>query len=181
MKVKIKALPVVMSKEEALRIAGGKKNPLIKAYAGKKDINLRLMYLENRYCIYEMTYHNSPLLKLFQKDSSEEDKQKIRVVVDATTRTASYTSDPIRTEDIEIDDLSIQGSYYTDQQLEDCGAIMAKRMVKRRIGKNISIRTLSMEKVYRPFYIAIYGEMVEGTKVRYLPIAADGNEINTTI
>lgn len=33
---------------------------------------------------------------------------------------------------------------------------------------------------YCPYYVAFYGELVEGTKVRYLPIAADKNEITRT-
>ena len=80
-----------------------------------------------------------------------------------------------------MDELSIQPTYYDDQRLEDCGIRMAKRMVRRRVGKQILMKTLSVEKFYRPYYIAIYGDMVEGTKARYLPIAADGFEVNTTL
>ncbi len=43
------------------------------------------------------------------------------------------------------------------------------------MGRNLSIKPVEERKVYRPFYIAIYGDMVEGTKARYMPIAADGN------
>lgn len=170
-----------MSQEEAYKIASGHKNPVVKAMAKGKKINLRIMYLENRYNIYEMTYHNSPLVKLFKGDSAEETKQKIRIVVEATTCSPSYTSDPISFEEIEVDEDSIQATYYTDQRLEDAGAFLAKRMTRRRIGRQISIELLSSEVFYRPYYIAIYGEMIEGTKARYLPIAADGNEVNTTI
>ena len=181
MDVTIKALPVKMSKDEALKIASGHKNPVVKAMARGKKINLRIMYLENRYNIYEMTYHATPLAKLFKGDSVEEQKQKIRIIVDTTTCSASYTSDPLYFEEIEVDEDSLQASYYDDQRLEDTGAFLAKRMTRRRIGKQISIELLSSEVFYRPYYIAIYGEMIEGTKARYLPIAADGHEINTTI
>lgn len=180
MNVKIKALPIVMPEDEALQIASGRKNPIVKAMAGKKKINLRVMYLENRYYIYEMTYQKSVLENLLKKEA-EEIRQKIRVVVEATTCSASYTSDPIELHEIEADELSIQPTYYDDQRLEDCGIRMAKRMVRRRVGKQILMKTLSMEKFYRPYYIAIYGDMVEGTKARYLPIAADGFEVNTTL
>ena len=180
MNVTIHALPIVMSKSEALRIASGEKNPIVRAMARNKKINLRLMYLEHRYIIYEMTYHDSFLNRMIQKESVEE-KQKIRIIVDTTTCSASYTSDPIYTEEIEVDDLSIQASYYEDQRLEDKGAMLAKRMTRRRVGKNISIRTVKSMTFYRPYYIAIYGEMIEGTKARYLPIAADGHEVNTTL
>ena len=180
MNVKINALPIVMSEDEAMKIASGYKNPIVKAMAAKKKINMRVMYLENRYYIYEMTYQKSFFERALKKEK-EEIKQKIRIVVEATTCSASYTSDPIETHEIEVDELSLQPTYYDDQRLEDCGIRMAKRMVRRRVGKQIAMETLSMEKIYRPYYIAIYGDMVEGTKARYLPIAADGFEVNTTL
>ena len=180
MNMKIQTMPIVMTEEEALKIAAGHKNPVVRVMAGKKKINLRLMYLEHRYYIYEMTYHDSPLAALFHKNKTEQ-KQKIRVIVDTTTCSASHTADPIRTKEVEVDELSIQPSYYPDQRLEDCGAMMARRMVRRRVGKQLSIRTVSCETFYRPYYIAIYGDMVEGTKARYLPIAADGHEVNVTL
>ena len=180
MNVKIKALPIVMPEEEALKIASGHRNPIVKAMAGKKKITLRVMYLENRYYIYEMTYQKSVLENLLKKEA-EETRQKIRIIVEATTCSASYTSDPIELNEIEVDELSIQPTYYDDRRLEDCGVRMARRMVRRRVGKQILMKTLSVEKFYRPYYIAIYGDMVEGTKARYLPIAADGFEVNTTL
>lgn len=178
--MKIQCFPVTMSKEEALAIAAGKGNPLMKAYAGKKKINLRLMYLENRYYIYEITYHDGLLMRLVNKKRNGEQKQKIRVMVEATTCSASYTEEAIHTIEKDVDELAIQEAHYDDERLENCGSTMAKRMVRRRAGREISISTVSMEKVYRPYYIAIYGEMIEGTKARYLPIAADGNEIYKT-
>ena len=59
MKVKIDALPIVMSPEKAMKIASGEKNPIIKAMARNNKINMRIMYLENRYYIYEMVYEKS--------------------------------------------------------------------------------------------------------------------------
>ena len=51
MKVKIEALPIVMTPEKAMKIASGEKNPIVKAMARNKKINMRIMYLENRYYI----------------------------------------------------------------------------------------------------------------------------------
>ena len=181
MKVKIEALPIVMSPEKAMKIASGEKNPIVKAMARNKKINMRVMYLENRYYIYEMVYEKTFLEKMSGKNTLGDTVKKIRIIVEATTCSASYTSDPIETEEIEVDEESIQPTYYDDQRLEDTGIRMAKRMVRRRIGRQVSMRVLSMKKIYRPYYIAIYGDMIEGTKARYLPIAADGFEVNTTI
>jgi hypothetical protein len=178
--LKIQCFPVTMTREEALAIAGGRKNPLLKAFYGSKKINLRLMYLESRYFIYEMTYMDNLLMKLFRRNHPEE-KQKIRIMVEATTCTASYTDAEIHTIEKEVDENDIQLANYEDQRLEDCGATMARCMVRRHMGRDLTIRPISMQKVYRPYYIAIYGEMVEGTKAHYLPIAADGNEVYKTL
>ena len=50
----------------------------------------------------------------------------------------------------------------------------ALRMVRRQIGKTATAEVHSVRSVYRPYYVAFYGEMKMGTKVRYLPIPADG-------
>ena len=176
--MKIECFPIKMKEEEALKIAAGGKNPIIRLLFGKKKINLRVMYLESRYIIYEMTYHDNFLVKAINKKKTE-DKQKIRVMVEATTCTAAYVEDEIVTEEREVEENDIQHTYYEDKRLRDCGAIMARRMVRRHAGRNLSIRPVEERKVYRPFYIAIYGEMIEGTKARYMPIAADGNLVSS--
>lgn len=175
----IECFPIKMSEEEALRIARGGKNPIVKGIWGNKKINLRVMYLESRYIIYEMTYRDNAIVRAIKK-MKEPQKQNIRVMVEATTCTASYTEDDIVTEMKEVDENDIQATYYTDKRLTDCGAIMARRMVRRHVGRNLSIKPVEMRKVYRPFYIAIYGDMIEGTKARYMPIAADGNLVSRT-
>ena len=172
--MKIECFPVKMKEEEALRIAQGGKNPVVRALFGRKKINLRIMYLESRYITYEMTFKDNIIVKTIKK-KKEEDKQKIRVMVEATTCSASYVEDDITTEVRDVEENDIQPTYYEDKRLTDCGAIMAGRMVRRHVGRNLSIKPVEERKVYRPFYIAIYGDMVEGTKARYRPIAADGN------
>lgn len=170
----IECFPVKMTEEEAVCIARGGKNPISRALFGKKEVHLRLMYLESRYIIYEMTYKDNFLVKMFRK-KEKEDKQNIRVMVEATTCTAAYVEDDIYTEIKDVEENDIQATYYEDQRLVTCGANMARRMVRRHSGRNLTIKPVEERKVYRPFYIAIYGEMIEGRKARYMPIAADGN------
>ena len=174
--MKIECFPVKMKEEEALRIAKGGKNPIVRALFGSKKINLRIMYLESRYITYEMTYKDNIIVKTIKK-KKDEDRQKIRVMVEATTCSASYVEDDIATEVKDVEENDIQPTYYADKRLTDCGAIMAGRMVRRHVGRNLAIKPVEERKVYRPFYIAIYGDMVQGTKARYMPIAADGNVV----
>lgn len=175
----IKCFPVKMTREEAMTIAKTGGGLLGKLFVKDKAITLRLMYLENRYLIYQMTYLDSPLATLFRKKKAP-DQQKIRVMVEATTCTASYVQDEIKVMEQDIPEEDIQFTYYEEKRLHDCGANMARRLVRRHLGRNLSIKVDTEEKVFRPFYIAIYGDMKEGTRARYLPIEADGNSVKRT-
>lgn len=174
--MKINCFPITMDKDEALKIAQGRGNLLGRILLRDRKINLRVMYLESRYMTYEMTYADSPLASLFKKNDRP-DQQRIRVMVEGTTCSAAYAPYDIYTTEKEVDENDIQFTYYDDHRLADAGGIMAKRMVRRQLGRSLTIRPVEMEKVFRPFYIAIYGEMTEGAKVRYLPIPADGNDV----
>lgn len=44
----IECFPVKMTEEEAVRIAKGGKNSIYRALFGRKEVHLRLMYLESR-------------------------------------------------------------------------------------------------------------------------------------
>ena len=177
--MKIKCFPITLGENEAMKIARGRGNLLGRLLLGGKKITLRVMYLESRYLTYEMTYVDNLLASLFKKNEKPDqpDRQRIRVMVEGTTCSAAYAPDDIHTMEKDVDENSIQFTYYDDLRLSDAGGIMARRMVRRQLGRNLTIKPVEMEKVFRPFYIAIYGDMVEGTKVRYLPIAADGNDV----
>ena len=70
--MKIECFPVKMKEEEALRIAQGGKNPVVRALFGRKKINLRIMYLESRYITYEMTFKDNIIVKTIKKKKEEE-------------------------------------------------------------------------------------------------------------
>lgn len=175
--MKIECFPVLMSEEEALRRA---KKGLAGLYGKNKKINLRLMWLENRYMEFEMTYQDNILRKLLRKDKGKVDRQRIRSIVEATTCSGAYMEDPIQTVYREVDELDIQPTYYSDDRLIHTGRESVRRMVRRHAGRHVIAELKEMRKVYRPYWIAIYGEMIEGTKARYLPIPADGNSVNRT-
>ncbi len=64
----IECFPVKMKEEEALRIAEGGKNPIVRALFGRRKINLRVMYLESRYITYEMTYKDNIIVRSYQEE-----------------------------------------------------------------------------------------------------------------
>jgi len=175
--MKIECFPVLMSEEDALKRA---RKGIAGLYGRNKKVTLRLMWLENRYMEFEMTYQDTVLRKLLRKDKHQEDKQKIRALVEATTCSGAYVPDPIKTVFREVDENAIQATYYSDDRLIHTGRESVRRMVRRHVGRYITAELIEMRKVYRPYYIAIYGDMIEGTKARYLPIPADGNSVERT-
>lgn len=178
MKTKIECFPIKMTEEEARKRA---QKGIAGLYGKNKKINLRLMYLENRYLEFELTYHDNFIRKHLRKDKGKVDKQRIRAIVDATTCNGAYVDDPIKTIWREVDDLDIQPTYYTDERLIHSGQEAVRRMAQRHVGRTTTAEVKLMRKVYRPYWIAIYGEMIEGTKARYLPIPADGNMVSRSI
>ena len=57
----------------------------------------------------------------------------------------------------------------------------ALRMVRRQVGKVATAELDSMRSFYRPYYIAFYGELKMGERVRYLPIPADGFRVDRAL
>lgn len=180
--MKISAFPIKMSEQEAYQIAEKRGNLLGRLLVKKDEINLKLMYLESREIVYQMTYCNAPLPRLLGKKPREEKGQKIRILVEGTRCMPAYMGEAPELVELEIDDPEqVQNTEYPDEKLIQEGKYLARRMVRRQIGKTASFEVLEMRSLYRPYYVAFYGPLVNGTKVRYLPIAADKNEISRTV
>ncbi len=175
--MKIECFPVTMLEQEALERA---RKGIAGLYGRNKEIHLRLMWLENRYMEFQLTYRDNFIRKHLRKDKGVVDRQMIRALVDATTCSGFYVPDPIKTMVRIVDENMVQPSYYSDDRLIHCGREAVRRMVRRHAGRFVSAELKIMRKVYRPYWIAIYGQMIEGAKARYLPIAADGNEVRRT-
>lgn len=172
----IQSLPQKLSAEEALEIAKKGGNIFGKMLFGKKEITLKLMYLESREYIFDMTYENAPLMKLLQPNASPQ-IQQFCALVEGTSCGASYLEKPLETQIMSVNETQLQPSTYSDERLLQSAKTLCRRMIRRQIGKNVTIKVSEERKIHRPFYIAFYGEMNMGEKVRYLPIPADGNRV----
>lgn len=180
--MKITATHKTMGTEEALSKARGGGNMLGKAMYGKKDITLKLMYLESREVILQLNYRPAPLLRMLGIKPKGPESQKIRMIVEGTRCTGSYVEDPIATEVVEVpDEGCVQNTEYSDENILQAAKRPALRMVRRQIGRVATAELVSMRSIYRPYYIAFYGELKMGERVRYLPIAADGFRVDRTI
>lgn len=176
--MQIVAIPKLMGREKAMEIAEKKGNLLGRAIVGKKPITLKLMYLESKEIVYGMTDLPVPLLgRLFSRKAPKE--QKIRILVEGTRCNPAYVAEELQTVTMEIDDEdSVQASAYPVEKMIQDGKYLARRMVRKQAGRNVALEPETVRSIYRPYYVAFYGKMDLGTRVRYLPIPADGNEIS---
>ena len=183
-KVRVLATPIKMSPGDAMGKAKQCGNVFGKALYGKDQITLKLMYLESREVILNLHYHPAPIVKIFHKitgkPAPEMKGQKIRMIVEGTRGGAAYSEDAVQVEEIEIIEGALQKTDYTDDEVVEKAKIAGTRMVRRRIGRIVTGDLHKMRSFYRPYYIAFYGDMSMGNKVRYITIAADGYDVNRT-
>lgn len=176
--MEIMALPKSMTEEEARKIAEGRGNLLGRFLLRKKEITLKLMYLESKEIIYSLSYDRLPFLPRISSPASPKKQQKICMLVEGTRCMPAFLDKPLQTVPVRLEDESqLQNTEFSDQKLIEEGKALARRMVRRQSGRHVSMEPESIRSIYRPCYIAFYGELVHGQKVRYLPIPADGNEI----
>lgn len=180
--MKLQSFQMQMGPEEARAKALKQAGPLGKLMLSKdQDIHMRTVFIENKIITYQITNEPSLLSRLLRKKQTAKHKSKIRVIANGSTSGVSYY-DGIGVDLVEADvpEEQIQRSDYPDEKLISKGNVLARRILRRRIGGNISIEPIEVESVYRPYHVAFFGEPVEGTKVRYLPIAADGCSVKRT-
>ena len=76
---------------------------------------------------------------------------------------------------------AIQKTEFPDDEIVQTAKRMAVRMVRRQIGQVPIAELDTMRSIYRPYYVAFYGELKMGERVRYLPIPADGNRVERSL
>ncbi len=178
--MEITALPTTLSMEKAMSIAEKRGNFLGRLLLGKKEITLKLMYLESKEIVYQMKYQKLSLPG--RSGRKQLDTQKIRMLVEGTRCMPAFLEEELNTVTLQIEDEdSLQKSSFPEQKMIEEGKYLARRMVRRQSGRDVTLETKSTRSIYRPYYIAFYGELKEGSKVRYLPIPADGNEVRSTL
>lgn len=176
--MKINTYPITVSLDEADLVAGKKGTPLSKiVMRGKQEYHLKLMYIEYKLIEYGLTFRPSALEKLinkiFRKESFDA-KSRIIAIGNGTSGSVAVVADmpDIITKNVNKDE--IQESVFSDDHFIVRGEKTVRKLVRRRTGGFPGMDVLKITKVFRPFYVAYYGEMIEGNKVRYLTIPADG-------
>jgi hypothetical protein len=170
-----------MSEESAWKISEKNVNLLTRFWLGKDPaIELRRVFIENRLITFTITRGPSLLDRIFRKNPAP-GKSRIRVIANGSTCGVSYYDGAgLEIVEMEVDEDEVQPSDFPDDALVTRGNALARRILRRRVGGNIFLDVENIESIYRPYYVAFYGKVAEGVKVRYLPIAADGCRVHRT-
>ncbi|WP_042273463.1 hypothetical protein [Faecalimicrobium dakarense] len=171
--MKIDSYVKIMSEKEAKEIANKRGNTLGKILLKNNPINnMKVLYIENKIITLNMIHEPNIISKNIFKANRK--KQKITFIADGSTGSVAYYESGPGIENINADEDNIQFSIYEDNVLIEKSKKLARRIVRRKVGGDVSLEIESIKSVFRPFHVAFYGELEEGKKVRYLPIAADG-------
>lgn len=180
--MQIDCFPIKKSVEEAKREASrrGLVARLLSLRGRGEDIVMKTIYVENRLITFDIAMPPSFLAKFFS-GSVQPRKSTIQMIANGSTCGVSYYDrrgvEIVRRE---VDDEAVQLSDYGDGQLITRGNALARRILRRRVGGRMLLEVAAIRSVFRPFHVAFFGEPIEGKKVYYIPIAADGCEVRRT-
>lgn len=171
----IKAFPIKVTKDEAERIAQKKGGLLWRIIFSGKDIGeIRQHFIEFKLITFEAVYRPGIFERTVLKKTAER-RQKIVMLANGSSGSAAWVQDLPEVVSLEkVDKNNIQLSDREDEYLVGKCRKVALRVMHRFVGGIPELEVKSIESVYRPYWIALYGQVVNGSKVRYMPIPADG-------
>ncbi len=103
-------------------------------------------------------------------------------LIEGTRCTASYHEQPLPLYEADLDPDMCQDSTFDKEKIIAQAKRVAMRIMRRHSGHIItSMEVASYRPFYRPYYVAFYGEMEMGKKVRYIAIKADGYKTDSSL
>ena len=171
----IRSFSVKLSKAEAEKIAETKGGLLWRAvFSNNKLSEIRQHFIEFKLITFEAIHRPTPFEKIFSK-KTEIKRQTITLLANGSTGSVSWVDSMPEIISLKnIDSNIVQPSDRDDEYMINRGRRLATKVMHRHIGGVPEFQVLKIESVYRQYWIAFYGEAIEGKKVRYKPIAADG-------
>ncbi|MDR3353510.1 MAG: hypothetical protein LBO21_00570, partial [Synergistaceae bacterium] len=129
-----------MSEESARKISEKNVNFLTRFWLGKDpEIELRRVFIENRLITFTITRGPSLLDRLFRKNPAP-GKSRIRVIANGSTCGVSYYDGAgLEIVETEVGEGEAQHSDFPDDALVTRGNALARRILRRRVGGNISL------------------------------------------
>ena len=178
----IDCFPIKKSVDEARQEAGkrGFIARLLSWCRSDREITMRTIYIENRLITFDITTMPPFFAHLFGK-SAIPGKSKIEMIANGSTMGISYY-DRRGVEIVQrsVDDEDVQFSDYDDDKLILRANVLARRILRRRVGGRMQLNVAEIRSVFRPYHVAFFGKPTEGEKIYYIPIAADGCVIART-
>lgn len=174
----IQALKLKLSREEARKIAEKKGDWLWQLVFKRLPLSqLKLMYIEYEIIRVKTTSASTALSHLRKKESREVQKYLDILVNGTTGGVALITDQNLCFEELAVnDDMEIQHGVFDRQEAVKRAKMLAHKVTHRMMGGMHETEVIERFSVYRPFWVAFYGDMVEGNKVRYITIPADGGQ-----
>ncbi|SKC76497.1 hypothetical protein [Maledivibacter halophilus] len=177
----IKSFSKKMDVNEAQKLAKKKGNFIGKILLKNHDeINMKELYIENKIITFSITFTPFAFIRRIFKNYKEK-KMQIKVIANGSTGgVAYYDENEINIETTEVKKDDLQLSDHDIEKLITKGNILIRRILRRRIGGNLKMEVVDVQSVFRPYHVAFFGELIEGRKVRYMPIPADGCKVKKT-
>lgn len=171
----IKGFSIKVSKEEAEKIAKSRGGFLGFVFLpGKKVHEMRMHYVEYKLLTFELKY-NPNFIEKYLMHKNEIKTQTITILANGSTGSAAWVDSMPEIVNLKnIDENSIQFSDKDEELLINKGRKLASRVVHRYIGRIPEVKLIKSESIFRPFWVAFYGEVKQNQKVYYVPISADG-------
>jgi len=176
--MEIKASVIKMTESEAWEKGKSKCNIIGRLLVRDEMSKLEIAYFP--FLLVEFRQEHSRHIWRRRKDTGGNNISVITIICDGTTNNAAFADtlpDFIKTE---VGEEQIKKRLFTEQDMISESQKLAFRMTHKFIGKNEIILQNTYE-IYRPYYIAWYGNITEENKARYLPMAADGFGINNVM
>lgn len=178
MKESIQALTLKLSREEAKKIAEKKGDWLWHLVFKSLPLSqLKLMYIEYEIIRVETTASPTVLSRLKRRGPQEVQKH-LDILVNGTTGGVSLIADQnLCYEELAVtDDMEIQHAVFDREEAVKRAKMLAHKVTHRIMGGMHEAEVIERFPIYRPFWVAFYGDIAEGNKVRYITIPADGGQ-----
>ncbi|HBF4082744.1 TPA: hypothetical protein KQC97_000838 [Clostridioides difficile] len=169
----IKALPIKITKEEAIEIAKSGKNSLFSKLILKNKYahEVRLHYIEFK--IVMLKIHKTK--SIFKNRRYSNDINELKILVNGSTGSGSIVQDFPTYEIVKNVDCNIvQYSDKDERRVKAKANKMAMRLTHRFMGGIPEIEIVKIESIFRPYWVVFFGKVELNRRVSYLPIEADG-------
>jgi hypothetical protein len=171
-----KTSSLVMSQEDAIKIAQKKGSWIGRLLVSKDLSKVDLSYFP----FYKVTLNFEIESRKLPFSTKKKISSKISVLVSGTTGQASIIDQfPVLHEE-DSNQKNMIEPYVPQEKVVESATKCANRFIIRRARAIPLVKSVQTELLFRPYWVAYYGEVMEVKKIHYLPIQADGYQTTTS-